>query len=57
MQAGSPPVAVGDVVLRGQQLGLVGQTGQATGPHLHFEIIIDGTKIDPYPWLVAHVNS
>jgi murein DD-endopeptidase MepM/ murein hydrolase activator NlpD len=51
-------VAVGQTVPRGTQLGTVGQTGIATGPHLHFGIIIGGPfdYVDPYPWLLAHVN-
>lgn len=57
MQDGSIAVSVGQAVTRGQQLGLVGMTGEATGPHLHFSLILDGSMIDPYPWLVAHVNS
>jgi len=57
MQSRSQTVAVGDVVLRGQQLGVVGSTGQATGPHLHLEIITNEGQIDPEPWLIAHVNA
>lgn len=57
MQYDSAEVVVGQVVTRGQQLGLVGETGQATGPHLHFEIVIDGVQIDPHPWLLAHANA
>ncbi|GGL01312.1 hypothetical protein GCM10007382_21550 [Salinibacterium xinjiangense] len=57
LQERSLAVSVGDVVLRGQQLALVGSTGQSTGAHLHLSIIIDDVMIDPYPWLVAHVNS
>jgi len=57
MQSRSQTVAVGDSVLRGQQLGVVGSTGQATGPHLHLEIITSKGQIDPEPWLLAHVNS
>ena len=56
MQDGSITVSVGQTIKRGTVLGLVGQTGEATGPHLHFSVIVDGTMIDPYPWLVAHVN-
>jgi murein DD-endopeptidase MepM/ murein hydrolase activator NlpD len=40
-------VAVGDRVLQGQEIGRVGQSGRATGPHLHFEVIRDGQRIDP----------
>ncbi len=41
----------GDAVEAGQILGLVGQTGRATGPHLHFEVWKDGLAGDPLPWL------
>jgi len=40
-------VAAGDRVLQGQELGRVGQSGRATGPHLHFEVIRDGQRVDP----------
>lgn len=54
LRAGSNAVAVGDAVTRGQTIGLVGSTGRSTGPHLHFGIEIDGSLIDPLPWLIAH---
>ena len=51
-QAGSLQVSAGESVGVGTHLGNVGSTGQSTGPHLHFEILIDGiTPTDPYAWL------
>jgi len=40
-------VHVGDVVAGGAVLGRVGATGDATGPHLHFEVRVNGAAIDP----------
>ena len=40
-------VKEGDVVKRGQLVGLVGSTGNSTGPHTHFEVRIDNSPIDP----------
>jgi len=40
-------VKVGDYLSANQVLGLAGQTGYATGPHLHFEVRQNGQPIDP----------
>lgn len=44
-------VAEGDAVAKGQKIGLVGNTGRSTGAHLHYEVIKNGSSIDPRPYL------
>lgn len=44
-------VSPGDRVVRGQIIGASGGTGRTQGPHLHFEIIVDGVQVDPLQWL------
>jgi murein DD-endopeptidase MepM/ murein hydrolase activator NlpD len=44
-------VSVGDVVTAGQLIGKIGGTGRVTGPHLHWEIWVNGVQVDPLDWL------
>ncbi len=51
MHMSSRSVSVGDYVYQGQQLGISGSTGNSTGPHLHFGVMINGSYVDPLDYL------
>lgn len=46
----SESVTIGQAVSSGQEVGTIGSTGWSTGPHLHYEIRINGTPYDPMGW-------
>lgn len=47
----------GDQVSAGDKVGEVGSTGQSTGPHLHFEISLNGTRLDPLHYIQPEEGS
>ncbi len=44
-------VSTGEYVHKGEFIGLVGDTGFSTGPHLHYQVMLNGTAVDPAPYL------
>ena len=44
-------VVTGDLVTRGQAIGTVGSSGRSTGPHVHWEVHVAGSAVDPRTWL------
>lgn len=56
MTYGTRQVEVGQTVEAGQLIGLVGSTGHSTANHLHFEVKINGTLVEPIGWLAANAG-
>ncbi len=44
-------VEEGQFVKAGDLIGQIGTTGRSTGPHLHWELIVNGVQVDALPWL------
>jgi len=53
MSSDSVVVKVGDTVKQGQKIGIMGSSGSSTGCHLHFEVRLDGTKVNPLNYINA----
>jgi murein DD-endopeptidase MepM/ murein hydrolase activator NlpD len=49
-------VSEGQEVTQGDVVGAVGGTGLTTGPHLHWEVIVHGVRVDPLPWTQAEIG-
>ena len=48
-------VRVGQSVSRGQVIGECGSTGISSGPHIHYEVRVNGEQIDPIPYLPGYI--
>lgn len=50
----SRTVQVGDQVWAGRPIGVEGSSGNSTGPHLHFQVMVNGAPVNPRTWLTRH---
>ncbi len=50
-------VSAGDTVRKGDLIGYIGSTGRSTGPHLHYEVRVDGEAVDPIPYMTPQYAS
>lgn len=50
-------VKVGDIIQRGQLIGLIGSTGRSTGPHLHYELRLDNKAVNPRRFLPPELTD
>jgi len=56
MTNGTRQVQAGQTVAAGQLIGAVGSTGRSTANHLHFEVHVNGSILEPYSWLAANAG-
>ena len=53
----SRSVSEGDVVNQGDVLGITGSTGVSSGPHLHYEITENGSRVNPLDYLPGYIQA